>query len=125
MNFWEKVKKDLEKGLKEGIQVVKESATTVKLKAEELSGEGRKRYRIYEIKTKVQKELSELGGKVYDLTAKKRNPMVDKTVKNIIERVKKLEAQIAKLESKAKTVSRKKPAPKKKPVRRTARTKKA
>lgn len=125
MNFWENVKKDLEKGLKEGIQVVKESATTVKLKAEELTGEGRKRYRIYEIKTKVQKELSELGGKVYDLTGKKKNPMVDNTVKNIIERVKKLEAQIVKLESKAKTASKKKPAPKKKPVRRTAKTKKA
>ena len=57
MNFWEKVKNDLQKGIKEGIVFVKEGATIARVKAEELTEEGEKRLKIFELKTKVQKEL--------------------------------------------------------------------
>jgi len=100
MNFWEKVKKDLQRGLEEGIAVVKEGAAVVKEKVEQLTEEGRKQYKIYALKTKAQREMAELGGRVYDVSSKVKNPMLDKKVKAIVARIKKLENQVAKLEGK-------------------------
>ncbi len=113
MNFWEKVKGDLQKGLEEGITYVMDSASVVRKKAEELTEEGKRRYRLYELKTKVQKEISELGGKVYELSGRVSNPMLDSKVKAIKARIKKLESEIIKIEGSVKdkvkkTASRKK-----------------
>jgi hypothetical protein len=98
MNLWRKVTEDLQKGLEEGITYVKEGAFVVKQKAEELTEEGKRRYKLYELKTKVQKEISELGGKVYEVSSKVRNPMLDTKVKAIKTRIEKLELEIMKLE---------------------------
>lgn len=111
MNFWEKVKKDLQKGLKEGVEVMKEGATVVRMKAVELTEEARKQYRILDLKTKVQQEITELGGTVYDLSSKVRNPMLHRKVKGILARIGKLESRITKLEGKQKG-KMKKPSPK-------------
>jgi len=100
MDFWENVKKDLQKGLKEGLDFLKEGAAIVKVKAEELTDEGKKRYKIYELKSRVQREIADLGGRVYDLDSKKKSLMQDKRVKAIISRIKKLEVRLAKLEGK-------------------------
>lgn len=108
MSFWEKVKKDMRKGIKEGIHIVKEGAIVVREKAEELTVEGKKRYRIFDLKTKVQKEITELGGKVYDLIPKVKNPILNSKVKVVVSRIKKLEAQITKLEGKPKLTIKKK-----------------
>ena len=107
MNFWEKVRGDLQKGIKEGIDFVKEGAAIVKVKAEELTEEGKKRLKILDLKAKVQREIAELGGMVYDLSSKVKNPMLEKKVKAVVVRVRKLEAQIAKLEGKVKAATRK------------------
>jgi peptidoglycan hydrolase CwlO-like protein len=107
MDFWEKVKRDIQRGMREGIGVFKGGVTVVKEKAEELTEEGKKRLKVFELKTKVQREIAELGGKVYDLSSKVKNPMLDSKVKAVISRVKKLETQIAKLEGKVKGTTRK------------------
>lgn len=129
MNFWTKVKKDLQKGYDEGIAFVKEGAAVVLKKAEELTEEGKKLYMLYELKAKVQKEIAELGGQVYDLSAKMKNPMLDGKVKNIIARIRRLEAEIQKHEGKqsaaakqtaVKKASAKKPASKKAPAKKAA-----
>ncbi len=104
MNFWEKVKKDLQRGVKEGITAVKERATVVKEKMEKLSEEGKRQYRIFTLKSKVQKELADLGGVVYDLSSKIKNPLLDRKVKAIISRIKKLETKINRLEAKKKEI---------------------
>lgn len=106
MSFYQKVKKDVQKGIKEGVHLLKEGAAVVKVKAEELAEEGKKRYKIFELKTKVQKEVAELGGRVYDLSPKLKNPMLDKKVKAIIARVKKLETQVTRLEGKKKAATK-------------------
>jgi peptidoglycan hydrolase CwlO-like protein len=117
MDFWESVKKDLEKGLKEGLDFLKEGAAIVKVKAEELTDEGKKRYKVYELKAKVQKEIEDLGGRVYDLSSKSKNPMQDKRVKAIMTRIKKFETRIAKLEGEEKRKPQKTAAkPKRKPT---------
>jgi hypothetical protein len=107
MNLWEKVKEDLQKGLEEGITYVREGASVVKKKAEELTEEGKRRYRLFELKTKVQKEISELGGKVYELSAKVGNPMLNSKVKALTARIRKLESEILKLEGMPESKSKK------------------
>ncbi|MEK7846383.1 MAG: hypothetical protein AAB257_05415 [Nitrospinota bacterium] len=106
MSFWESVKKNLRKGIKEGIEVVKGGAVVVKKKAGELSEEGKRRYRIYELHRKVHKEMAELGGVVYDLSLKVENPILSGNVKEIIVRIKNLEEKIKKLEEKPKIPAR-------------------
>jgi hypothetical protein len=121
MNFWTKVRDDLQKGVGEGIAIVKDGASVVKKKAEELTEEGKRRYQLYELQTKVHKEISELGGTVYELSEKVKNPMLNKKVKAIKARIIKLEIQIQKLEGKPET----KPGnatPRKKPVRKAKST---
>jgi len=98
MNLWDKIRRDVQRGIKEGLSVVKEGAAVAREKAEELTAEGRKRYKIFDLKMKVQREMSELGGKIYDLSARVKSPMADKKVKGIIGKIKKLETQIMKLE---------------------------
>ncbi|MBF0558662.1 MAG: hypothetical protein HQL08_07770 [Nitrospirae bacterium] len=129
MNFWTKIKKDLQKGYDEGIAFVKEGAAVVMKKAEELTEEGKKRYALYELKARVQKEISELGGQVYDVSAKMKNPMLDTKVKDIIARIRRLEAEIQKHEGKQSTAAKtpavkktaaKKPAAKKVPARKAS-----
>lgn len=129
MNFWDSIKKDLQKGWKEGMAVVKEGATYVQKKAGELTDEGKKQYQIFELKAKVQREITELGGKVYDASKKMKNPMLDSGVKAIAGRLQKLEDQIAGLEGTAgktakKAVSTKKTV-KKKTVKKSSAKKKS
>ena len=134
MSFWTKVKKDLQNGVDEGLAFVKEGAAVVIRKAEALTDEGKKRYILYEMKAKVQKEIAELGGKVYDLSAKMKNPMLDTKIKEITARIKRLEAEILKVEGKQtpgakKTVVKKTAAKrtiaKKRPARKAATSKAA
>jgi hypothetical protein len=94
MDFWDKIKVDIQKGIREGVGLVKEGVSVVRDAAEELTEEGKKKLRIFELKTKVQKEISELGGRVYDLRTKTKNPMSDSKVKAILSRIEKIEARI-------------------------------
>ena len=121
MNFWTKVRDDLQKGVGEGIAMVKERASVVKKKAEELTEEGKRRYQLYELKTKVHQEISELGGTVYELSEKVKNPMLNNKVKATKARIKKLEMQIQKLEGKPEATSSN-ATPRKKPVRKATAT---
>jgi len=107
MDFWEKIKRDIQKGIREGFGIVREGMTVARAKAEELTEEGKRRLKIFELKTKVQREISELGGRVYAVSEKLKNPMLDKKAKAVIARIKKIETQIAKLESKKKAAFRK------------------
>lgn len=43
MSSWEKVKKDLQTGIEEGVAIVKKGADSVKEKVEELTEEGKRR----------------------------------------------------------------------------------
>lgn len=109
MTLWDRIKKDIKKGIKEGISTVKQGAAVAAVKAEELAEEGKRRYKIFELKQKVHSSFTELGGKIYDLTIQKaKNPLNDAKVKSVISNIKKLETDIVKLEkiSTGKKVSR-------------------
>ena len=109
MDFWDKVRADIQKGIKEGAAIVRQGVTVVKEKAEELTDEGKKRLKVLDLKMKVQNEVSELGGRIYDLSSKVKNPMLDKKVKAAISKIKKLEIQISGFESTGKETLNKKP----------------
>lgn len=110
MDFWNKIKSDVRRGIKEGVGLMREGASVMMEKAEELTEEGRKKLKLFELKTRVEREISELGGRVYDIKSTVKNPMTDSKVKAIIARTKKLETQIMKLESSPKpTVKKAKP----------------
>jgi hypothetical protein len=97
---WNKIKKDIQKGWQEGVAVVKEGAIVAQKKAGELTDEGKRRYRIFELKTKMHKHLYDLGGRVYTLlgAARPKDPKGDDRVNEIVADIKKLQAQIGKLE---------------------------
>ncbi len=127
MSFWEKIEGDIKKNIKEGLAIFKEGSATVTHKIEVLTEDGKKKYKVFNLNTKVQDEFTKLGGLVYDLTnSKSKNPLSNKKVAATIKKIKKLEAQITKIESqeKPKTTSPVKKKAKRKTVKKKAGKKK-
>ena len=125
MSFWEKIQKDISKNIKDGLEIMKEGSVKVSKKIEKLTEEGKTKYQIFTLNMKVQDEFAKLGGKVYDVSHKSKNPMANKSVTAIMSKIKKLEAKITVLEKKHKKKAVKKSSKKakKKKTRRTARSK--
>jgi vacuolar-type H+-ATPase subunit I/STV1 len=57
-------------------------------------------HKIDELKSKVRNWMTDLGGRVYELSDRTENPMHDMKVEMMIARIKKLEKQIMQLEAK-------------------------
>ncbi len=93
---------DVGNGLNDGIVAVKRGAIVVSRRAENLSEEGKRQYRLISLKVKVHKELSALGARVFALVAghRKKNPALDATVMDITAHIKRYEAEIESLEKK-------------------------
>ena len=131
MSFWEKIQDDLKKNLQESIEIFKEGSSVFTEKIEELTGEGKKKYQVFNLNMKVQEEFAKLGGAIYDLTTKRsKNPLGNTKVKSILTKINKMEDRITKLEDKndkkpvkkttKKRTTKKKAATKKKAVRKAA-----
>jgi len=101
---WKEIKKDLQKGLEKGMAAMKKGAIVAQKKAGELTEEGKRQFKILTLKTKVHEAVSDLGARVYSLmnNAKVKNPALDAGVKDLMTRIKDLEAQIAAVEEKTK-----------------------
>ena len=110
--LFDKIKKDVKKGIEEGIAAVKEGAGVVSDKMGELTTEGKRQYKMFDLKSKIQSQMTVLGGRAYDVLDGKKNPAADSTVKAVFVKIKKLEAQLGKLEGRKET----KAAAPKKPV---------
>jgi hypothetical protein len=80
----------------------------------ELTAEGKRQYKMYDLKAKIHAQMAVLGGRAYDVLDGKKNPATDGTVKAVFAKIKKLEAQLSKLEGVKET---KVPAPKKPAVK--------
>jgi hypothetical protein len=121
MSFWDNITKDLQKEFKAGMAFIKESTSVMKKKAKKASKEMQRHFKLLELKTKVQDQMAGLGGRIYELRTKTANPMKDKKVISIMNRIRKLEVQIGKLEKQAKSAVRKKTAKKTKTQKATSR----
>jgi hypothetical protein len=108
MSFWQKVKTDVEKGVTGGLAFMRGTA-------EKLTEEGKRWYRAFELKNAVHRQVSDLGGLVYELSRKSKNVMADPKVKAAIEKIRKMEEKILHLERapKKKALSGKKKVAKK------------
>jgi len=97
---WSEIKKDLQKGLEKGLAAMKKGAIVAQKKAGELTEKGKRQFKILTLKTKVHEAVSDLGARVYTLMndAKAKNPARDAGVKDLMTRIKDLEAQIAAVE---------------------------
>ena len=96
MSFWDKIQNDL----KESLSFFREGSTIVTDKIEKLADEGKKKFTVFNLNMKVQEEFARLGGQIYDLIGKKsKNPLGNKNVTSIIDKINKLETQIRKLET--------------------------
>jgi hypothetical protein len=97
-SLFDKIKKDVKKGIEEGIAVVKEGASVVSGKMGELTAEGKRQYKMFDLKSKIHSKMTELGGRAYDVLDSKRSPAADSKVKAVYTKIKKLEEQLCKLE---------------------------
>ena len=109
-----KIKNDVKKGIEEGIAAVKEGASVVSEKMGELTAEGKRQYKMFDLKAKIQSQMTELGGRAYDVLDSKKSPAADSRVKAVYAKIKKLEEQLSKLERgrETKAAAPKKPAAK-------------
>jgi hypothetical protein len=96
--LFDKIKKDVTKGIEEGIAVVKEGASIVSGKMGELTAEGKRQYKMFDLKAKIQSQMTELGGRAYDVLDSKKSPAMDSKIKTVFGKIKKLEEQLRKLE---------------------------
>jgi len=112
--LFDKIKKDVKNGFKEGIAAVVQGASVVSAKMSELSAEGKRQYKIFNLNLKIQTQMTELGGRTYDVLNKKKSPETDRKIKAVFVKIKKLEEQLRKLEAakKTKTAAPQKPAKK-------------
>ena len=101
--LFDKIKKDVKKGIEEGIAVVKEGASVVSGKMGELTAEGKRQYKMFDLKAKIQSQMTVLGGRAYDVLDSKKSPAADSKVKAVFVKIKKLEEQLSKLEGRKET----------------------
>jgi hypothetical protein len=110
MIFWRKIKTDVEKGVTDGLAAIRGTA-------ERLTEDGKRWYRAFELKNTVHKQISDLGGLVYELSRKSKDVMADPKVKAAIEKIRKMEEKILHLERAPK---KKAPAGRKKAAKKVA-----
>jgi ABC-type glutathione transport system ATPase component len=99
---WETIKKDLQEGLEKGVAAMKQGAIVMQKKAEELTEEGRRQYKVLTLKARIHEAITDLGAKAYVImsSTKGKNPALDNGVKDIMVRIKDIEEQISILEGK-------------------------
>jgi hypothetical protein len=113
-SLFDKIKKDVRKGIEEGFAAVKQGANVVSEKMSELTAEGKRQYKIFDLKSKIQSQMTELGGRTYDVLNGKQSQAADNKIKAAFVKIKKLEEQLRKLEGgkETKAAAPKKPATK-------------
>ena len=91
MSLWKKVKRDVEEGIKKSLEFVKKESKAEKIRAEKRARAVERQPQLSRRKDKMQKELCELGSRVYALRGQRKNPLEDKKVGEIIARIKTIE----------------------------------
>ena len=100
MAFWDKVSGELKKAAKEGWSAVKEGARVASEKGEEVAKVGKLRYKAYTTNKDAEKLFTELGGAVYDLAKPPyENPLSNDEVMRLVDEIKKIEAETARVET--------------------------
>lgn len=94
----DKIRKDVKKGWAEGIAAVMQGANVVSLKMNELSEEGKRQYRMFNLHVQIKDQINELGGLAYTVLENGKSLDENKKMKAVYKKIKKLEWQLSKLE---------------------------
>ena len=94
----DKIRKDVKKGWAEGIAAVMQGANVVSLKMNELSEEGKRQYRMFDLHVQIKDQINELGGLAYTVLENGKSLDENKKMKAVYKKIKKLEWQLSKLE---------------------------
>lgn len=116
MDFWDRIQKDMGKNLKEGLQ-------TIKSKAGELTDEGKRKYKVYDLQSQIHKLMAELGAAVYAQKGSSKNPSKTPKVTALFGRIAKLEEKLLEIEGGKSTKKAAKKNAKKKPVKKKTKKK--
>ena len=112
-SLFDQIRNNLKKGMEEGIAVLKEGANVVSVKMNELSAEGKRQYKIFNLNLKIRDQMNELGGMTYAVLDSGKSLDENKKIKATVAKIKKLEWQLSKIGGKKiKTAAPKKPAKK-------------
>ena len=77
---WKKMKDDIAKGIKDG-------AGTVAKKTGEMSAEGQKKIKAFNLKRQIQGYMEDLGGALYNVEMKTPGTITDEAAKKILMRI--------------------------------------
>jgi len=112
--IFDKIRKDMKKGLEEGIAAVMQGANVVSVKMNELSGEGKRQYKMFNLHVKIKDQMNELGEIAYAALESGKSLDEDKKINTAYNKIKKIEWQLNKLTGgpKIKVAEPKKPAKK-------------
>lgn len=95
---WNKMKADISKGFKDGLDKVQDSAKTVAKKTGEVTSEGQKQVKIFNQKRKIQNLIEDLGGVMYDAETKTPGTITDKDAKEVLKKIKAANKELKALE---------------------------
>ncbi len=117
-NLLDRIKKDIKKGLDQGVAAVMQGASVVSLKMNALSDEGKRQYKIFNMTVKIKDQVNELGDIAYNALSSGKSLDENKKIKAAFLKIKKLEWQLDKIEGgpRVKSAATKKPAKKAKPA---------
>jgi hypothetical protein len=95
--FLNKIKKDVKKGWEEGLASVMQGANVVSVKMNELSEEGKRQYKLFNLHVKIKDQMNELGEIACAVLKSDKSLDEDKKIKAAFTKIKKLEWQLSKL----------------------------
>lgn len=128
MEFLQRVKKDLGFAMKEGVDLIKEGATTLSSKTSRIAKKsaasvrseanrvtliGNLRFQNFRLNREAKEKFSELGGRIYDQASKKtKDYHFDETTQKLISKIQKIEERIKKTKTEIQILSKKIKEPK-------------
>jgi len=123
MGFWQRVKKDLQLAMQEGVSLFKEGTTTFTTKTRRIAKEGtasvkteaarvgkigKLRYQHFWLNKEAQKKFADIGGQIYDQVSNKTKEYhFDEPTQTLISAIGKIEEQIKKVEAEIQSLSKK------------------
>jgi hypothetical protein len=96
--LFDKIRKDVKKGIEEGIAAVMQGASVVSVKMNELSDEGKRQYKMFNLHVKIKDATNEMGEYAYAALNNMKSLDEDKKIKAAFTKIRKLEWQLSKLD---------------------------
>lgn len=95
---WNKMKGDISKGFKDGLDKVQDGAKSVAKKTGEVTAEGQKKVKIFNQKRKIHDLMGDLGSAIYNAEVQTPGTITDKDSKDVLKKIKAANKELKALE---------------------------